>query len=109
VGGVSLMMGTAGLWMLNRAATRCMATPAKAHGPGLHRPAVPGGRSGLALWLGRGTPALALLLCLHLGAVMALFATLPYGKFAHGVFRTAALLRHNTEKRQPSPIGLGAD
>jgi citrate/tricarballylate utilization protein len=23
---------------------------------------------------------------------MALFATLPYGKFAHGVFRTAALL-----------------
>ncbi|MGE8321303.1 MAG: tricarballylate utilization protein TcuB, partial [Comamonas sp.] len=52
---------------------------------------------------------LALLLCLHLGAVIALFATLPYGKFAHGVFRTAALLRHNTEKRQPSPIGLGAD
>ena len=46
--------------------------------------------SGMALWLARGTPALALLLCLHLGAVMALFATLPYGKFAHGVFRTAA-------------------
>jgi hypothetical protein len=23
----------------------------------------------------------------HLGAVMALFATLPYGKFAHGVYR----------------------
>ena len=64
---------------------------------------------GLALWLGRGTPALALLLCLHLGAVIALFATLPYGKFAHGVFRTASLLRHNAEKREPSPIGLGAD
>ncbi len=65
--------------------------------------------SGLALWLGRGTPALALLLCLHLGAVMALFVTLPYGKFAHGIFRTAALLRHDAEKRQPNPIGLGAD
>ena len=50
-----------------------------------------------------------MLLCLHLGAVIALFATLPYGKFAHGVFRTASLLRHNAEKRQPSPIGLGAD
>jgi len=62
--------------------------------------------SGLGLWLGRGTPALALLLCLHLGAVMALFATLPYGKFAHGIFRTAALLRYATEKRQPNPIGL---
>ena len=51
----------------------------------------------------------ALTLCLHLGAVMALFATLPYGKFAHGIFRTAALLRHAVEKRQPNPIGLGAD
>jgi len=65
--------------------------------------------SGLALWLARATPALPLLLCLHLGAVMALFATLPYGKFAHGVFRTASLLRHAVEKRQPNPIGLGAD
>jgi len=41
--------------------------------------------------------------------VMALFATLPYGKFAHGIFRTASLLRHAVEKRQPNPIGLGAD
>ena len=40
---------------------------------------------------------------------MALFATLPYGKFAHGVFRSAALLRYAVEKRQPNPIGLGAD
>jgi citrate/tricarballylate utilization protein len=37
---------------------------------------------------------------------MALFATLPYGKFAHGIFRTAALLCHAIEKRQPNPIGL---
>jgi len=65
--------------------------------------------SGLALWLGRGTPALALLLCLHLGAVMALFATLPYGKFAHGIFRSAALLRHAVEKRQPNRLQLGSD
>jgi citrate/tricarballylate utilization protein len=64
--------------------------------------------SGLALWAARGTLAMALLLCLHLGAVMALFATLPYGKFAHGIFRSAALLRHAVEKRQPNPIGLGA-
>ena len=61
------------------------------------------------LWAARGTPALALLLCLHLGAVMALFATMPYGKFGHGIFRTASLLRHAVEKRQPNPIGLGAD
>ena len=110
VGGVSLMLGTAGLWHLNR-------TRHPMHGDVRQKPMDLGfiallflvASSGMALWLARGTPALALLLCLHLGAVMALFATLPYGKFAHGVFRTASLLRHAVEKRQPNPIGLGAD
>ena len=109
-GGVSLMLGTAGLWHLNR-------TRHPMHGDARQKPMDLGfiallflvASSGLALWLARSTPALALLLCLHLGAVMALFATLPYGKFAHGVFRTASLLRHAVEKRQPNPIGLGAD
>lgn len=110
VGGVMLMLGTAGLWHLNR-------TRHALHGDAQQKPMDLGfiallflvSSSGLALWLARGTPALALLLCLHLGAVMALFATLPYGKFAHGIFRTASLLRHAVEKRQPNPIGLGAD
>jgi hypothetical protein len=31
------------------------------------------------------------LLALHLGAVLALFVTLPYGKFVHGFYRLAAL------------------
>ena len=65
--------------------------------------------TGLALWLAGGTAAMPALLAVHLGAVMALFATLPYGKFAHGVFRTAALLRHNVEKRLPSALALGDD
>lgn len=110
VGGLSLMVGTAGLWRLNRRRHAL-------HGDAKQKPMDLGfiallfltSASGLALWLGRGTPALALLLCLHLGAVMALFATLPYGKFGHGIFRTAALLRHAVEKRLPNPIGLGAD
>ena len=110
VGGVMLMLGTAGLWHLNR-------TRHALHGDAQQKPMDLGfiallflvSSSGLALWLARSTPALALLLCLHLGAVMALFATLPYGKFAHGIFRTASLLRHAVEKRQPNPIGLGAD
>jgi citrate/tricarballylate utilization protein len=49
------------------------------------------------------------MLAVHLGVVMALFATLPYGKFAHGVFRSAALLRYAVERRQPKPIGMGDD
>jgi citrate/tricarballylate utilization protein len=49
------------------------------------------------------------MLAVHLGAVMALFLTLPYGKFAHGIFRTAALLRFAIEKRQPNQLGLGGE
>ncbi|WP_026435571.1 tricarballylate utilization 4Fe-4S protein TcuB [Acidovorax sp. JHL-9] len=109
-GGVMLALGTAGLWRLNLRRHPL-------HGDAAQKPMDRGfiallfltATSGLALWLARGTPALALLLCLHLGAVMALFATMPYGKFGHGIFRTAALLRHAVEKRQPNPIGLGAD
>ena len=110
VGGISLMVGTLGLWRLNLRRHPL-------HGDAAQKPMDLGfiallfltASSGLALWLARGSAAQVLLLCLHLGAVMALFATLPYGKFAHGVFRTAALLRHAVEKRQPNPIGLGAD
>ena len=36
------------------------------------------------------------------------FDAVPLG-FAHGVFRTAALLRHAVEKRQPSRLKLGDD
>lgn len=65
--------------------------------------------SGLALMLGKGSAALTVLLSVHLGAVMALFATMPYGKFAHGIYRSAALLKWAIEKRQPSRLQLGDD
>ena len=109
-GGVSLLIGTAALFTLNLKRH-------PQHGDAAQKPMDLGfiallfltSLSGLALWLARGTPALAVLLAVHLGVVMALFATLPYGKFAHGIFRTASLLRHAVEKRQPNPVGLGAD
>ncbi len=65
--------------------------------------------SGLLLLAGRDTGAMALLLAIHLGIVMALFLTLPFGKFAHGVYRSAALLRWAVERRQPNRLGLGSD
>jgi citrate/tricarballylate utilization protein len=40
---------------------------------------------------------------------MAFFATMPYGKFAHGVYRAAALLKWAVEKRLPTNLRLGAD
>lgn len=65
--------------------------------------------SGLALLGLRDTAAMAIVLALHLGTVMALFITLPYGKFAHGLFRSAALLKFAIEKRRPNTLGLGGE
>ncbi|MGF6653951.1 citrate/tricarballylate utilization protein [Paraburkholderia youngii] len=61
--------------------------------------------SGLGLMALRETAAMPWLLAVHLGIVIALFATLPYGKFAHGIFRSAALLKSSIEKRQPNTFG----
>ena len=110
VGGVGMVIGTVGLWRLNLRRDPMQGDTAQ-------RPMDRGfiallfliALSGLLLWWARGSAAMGLMLCLHLGAVMALFALMPYSKFAHGIFRGAALLRHAVEKRQPNPIGLGAD
>jgi citrate/tricarballylate utilization protein len=110
VGGVMLALGTAGLWRLNLARHPLA-------GDAAQRPMDLGfiallfgvATSGLALWAGNQSAALATLLALHLGLVMALLATMPYGKFAHGVYRCAALLKFNIEKRQPTRLKLGDD
>lgn len=65
--------------------------------------------TGLALLAFRESAAMPLLLAIHLGFVMGLFLTLAYGKFAHGIFRCAALLKHAIEKRRPNPIQAGSD
>ena len=109
-GGVSLLLGTAGLWRLNR-----LRHPM--HGDAAQKPMDLGfiallffiSLTGLLLWLLGASSLMPLMLALHLGSVMALFLTLPYGKFAHGIFRTASLLRFSVEKRQPSRLALGGD
>ena len=67
------------------------------------------GASGLALLALRETAALPLSLAIHLGAVMAFFLTMPYGKFAHGIYRVAALLKFAIEKRLPNRLRLGSE
>ncbi len=54
--------------------------------------------TGLLLLALRETAAMSWLLIVHLGVVAALFASLPYGKFMHGKFRFAALLRNAFER-----------
>jgi citrate/tricarballylate utilization protein len=55
--------------------------------------------TGIALLLFRGTAGMGPLLALHLGVVFGLFITLPYGKFVHGLYRYAALVRYAGERR----------
>lgn len=55
--------------------------------------------TGLALMILRATPAMSSLLAIHLAVVAALFVTLPFGKFVHGIYRFAALLRNALEQR----------
>ena len=55
--------------------------------------------TGFALLMLRGTGAMGLLLAVHLGVVLALFLSLPYGKFVHGLYRFAALMKYAGERR----------
>nr|WP_275404717.1 tricarballylate utilization 4Fe-4S protein TcuB [Burkholderia diffusa] len=109
-GGIGLIAGAAGLLWLN-----LKRVPER--GDARQRPMDRGfialllltSASGLALLALRATSAMPSLLAIHLGIVMALFATLPYGKFAHGIFRSAALLKSSIEKRQRNTLSLSSD
>ncbi|MEN9378903.1 MAG: tricarballylate utilization protein [Pseudomonadota bacterium] len=110
LGGIGLLIGPAGLLYLNLRRN-------SAHGDASQKPMDRAfiallfliSASGLALLVYRDTPAMALLLILHLGFVMALFLTMPYSKFAHGFYRMAALLKNAVEKRQKNSLQFGAD
>ena len=54
--------------------------------------------TGLLLLAVRATGAMGIAVAVHLGAVLALFLLLPYGKFVHGAYRTAALVRNAMER-----------
>lgn len=110
VGGIGLLIGPAGLLWLNlRRDPRTADVTQKPMDLGFIALLFLTSLTGLALMLWRDTSLLSLLLAVHLGVVMALFVTLPYGKFAHGIFRSAALLKWAIEKRQPNRLQLGSD
>jgi citrate/tricarballylate utilization protein len=107
-GGIGLLVGPAGLWWLG---VRRDPRQGDARQRPMDRALIAllfiVSASGLALLAARASAAMPLLLALHLAAVLALFVTLPYGKFAHGPYRAAALLKWAIERRRPSTFQLG--
>ena len=107
LGGIGLVVGPAGLLWLNLKRSPL-------HGDARQKPMDRGfillllltSLTGLALLAGRDSSWMAILLAIHLGVVMALFLTIPYGKFAHGFYRCAALLKWAIEKRRGKQAGV---
>ena len=97
-GGVSLLVGTVGLFAMKLTADPVPAARKLLGGDvALLLLLALTAATGLLLLCFRGTAAMGIMLAIHLGAVLALFATLPYGKMVHGLYRTAALLRNAKE------------
>ncbi len=106
VGGIGLIVGPVGLLWLRAKADPGAVDPARG---GMDTAFIfillAVSVTGLALLALRETQAMGWLLAVHLGVVMGLFLTLPYGKFVHGFLRLAALTRYAIEKRRGRALG----
>jgi citrate/tricarballylate utilization protein len=104
IGGLGLLIGPAGLLWLKRVRDPALAGDKET---GMDAAFLAllllVGVTGLLLLALRETAAMGVLLAAHLGVVMALFITLPYGKFVHAVYRFAALVRYHVERKRPLP------
>jgi len=109
LGGIGLVFGPAGLWWLKRRQDATTANPEQAAmDVAFIALLILTSLTGLTLLALRETTWMGVLLIIHLGAVMALFISLPYGKFVHGVYRGAALVKYALERRRPG-LNLGSD
>jgi len=97
-GGLGLLIGPLGLLALRRRRDPALSDPAHA---GLDVSFIVmllmTSVTGLLLLALRDGRTMPLLLVVHLGFVLSLFLMLPYGKFVHGIYRAAALLKFSSE------------
>jgi citrate/tricarballylate utilization protein len=99
IGGIGLAVGPAGLLAQRRHRDPALSDPAQERLDGAFLVLLLlTGATGLLLLALRSTPFMGMLLIIHLGVVLALFLTLPYGKFIHGLYRAVALLKYRREE-----------
>ena len=110
LGGLGLIVGPLGLFYLNMKRHPLHGDPAqKPMDRGFIGLLLMISITGLALLALRHTQYMGLLLALHLGFVMGFFVMMPYGKFAHGFYRMAALLKNAVEVRLGKKMSVGAE
>ncbi len=99
IGGSAMLVGTGGLLYLKGRMDREPATP-RSTGMDVSFLVLLflTNLSGMFLLLFRQTPAMGTLLAVHIGLVVGLFGTMPYGKFLHAVYRYGALIRNAIEQ-----------
>jgi citrate/tricarballylate utilization protein len=109
-GGAGLLMGAAGLFWLKLSGDHAPQAPRLLGADaGLLLLLMLIAATGLLLLSVRATGAMGTVLAVHLGLVLALFLTMPYSKFVHGVYRTGALIRHAIERpgaHDPRPVAV---
>ena len=105
VGGAGLLAGPAGLLWLKRAQpAEAIDAQQSAMDQSFLLLLLLTALTGFLVLACRDTTAMGTLLALHLGIVAGLFVTLPYGKFVHAIYRVAALIRDEREKRAASNV-----
>ena len=99
VGGLGLVIGPAGLLVLDfHRDTALTHASERSLGFAFLTMLLLTSVTGLLLLVLRDRPYMPALLVVHLAIVLALFITFPYGKFVHGIYRGAALLKFRREE-----------
>jgi citrate/tricarballylate utilization protein len=102
IGGIALLIGPGGLLVLDRTRDEALNEPTRT---GLDTSfasvLATTSATGLLVLFLRESAWMPLLLIVHLAFVLALFLALPYGKFVHGIYRIAALIRYRSEAGGP--------
>jgi citrate/tricarballylate utilization protein len=103
LGGIAIIIGATGLLVLKWRSDRAPADGASMNLDWLFLLSLDVvSVTGMLLLILRETPAMGALLVIHLATVLALYVSAPYGKFAHFLYRYAALVQNRTEAAVPS-------
>lgn len=101
LGGAGLLVGPAGLFVLSQKRDPVLTDGT---GGGMNTAFIAmlflTSLTGFLLMLLRDTAFMGALLAIHLGIVLGLFLSLPYGKFVHGLYRFLALVKYAAERQR---------